>query len=70
LQDTAQVKIKVLNSVELIAGISGTEYLCRPYDSVIQRYQHGKYNTMELDIWQRANRYNNQTTHTILFDPG
>ena len=31
--DTAQVKIKVLNSVELIAGISGTEYLCRPYDS-------------------------------------
>ena len=31
--DTAQVKIKVINSVELIAGISGTEYLCRPYDS-------------------------------------
>ena len=31
--DTAHVKIKVINSVELIAGISGTEYLCRPYDS-------------------------------------
>jgi len=31
--DTAKVTIKVLNSVELAAGISGTEYLCRPYDS-------------------------------------
>jgi len=31
--DTAKIKITVRNSVELVAGISGTDYLCRPYDS-------------------------------------
>ncbi len=31
--DTAQVKITLLNSVALKAGISGTEFLCRPADS-------------------------------------
>lgn len=31
--DTAKVEVKVLNSVELKAGISGTGYLCRSYDS-------------------------------------
>jgi len=31
--DTAKVEVRILNSVELKAGISGTEYLCRAYDS-------------------------------------
>lgn len=31
--DTSKVTIKVRNSVELVAGIAGTDYLCRPYDS-------------------------------------
>jgi gliding motility-associated-like protein len=31
--DTANVKVKVLNAVEVKAAISGTEYLCRPLDS-------------------------------------
>ncbi len=31
--DTANVLIKVINSVEVKAGIEGTEIFCRPYDS-------------------------------------
>jgi hypothetical protein len=31
--DTAKVEVRVLNKIELKAGISGTEYLCRSYDS-------------------------------------
>ena len=31
--DTAKVEVRVLNKIELKAAISGTEYLCRSYDS-------------------------------------
>jgi gliding motility-associated-like protein len=31
--DTAKVEVRVLNKIELKAGISGTGYLCRSYDS-------------------------------------
>jgi gliding motility-associated-like protein len=31
--DTANVRIKVINKIEVKAGISGTDYLCRSYDS-------------------------------------
>jgi gliding motility-associated-like protein len=31
--DTAHVEVRVLNTKEVKAGISGTEYLCRSYDS-------------------------------------
>jgi len=31
--DTANVQIRVLNSVEVKAGFTGTEFFCRPYDS-------------------------------------
>ena len=31
--DTAHVQINVLNKVEVKAGITGSDYLCRPYDS-------------------------------------
>jgi len=31
--DTAHVEVRVLNKTELRAGISGTDYLCRVYDS-------------------------------------
>jgi gliding motility-associated-like protein len=31
--DTAKVEVRVLNKTQLKAGISGTEYLCRSYDS-------------------------------------
>ena len=57
--DTAKVEVRILNSVELKAGISGTEYLCRTYDSAsFKDISTGNITTWNWD-------FNNGQTATI-----
>ncbi len=61
--DTAKVEVRILNSVELKAGISGTEYLCRSIDSAsFKDLSTGNITTWNWD-------FNNGQTATIKQPP-
>ena len=61
--DTARVEVRIINKVELKAGIAGTEYLCRSFDSASFRdISTGNISTRHWD-------FNNGQTATTMQPP-
>jgi hypothetical protein len=61
--DTAHVEVRVLNKTELKAAISGTDYLCRVYDSASFK------DISEGNITSRSWNFGNGQTATVVQPP-